>query len=151
MGNWLDDQAQRVVVNVSYSARMPVTTGTWWGCLLGPVLFNIHISDLEQVTKYTLIRFVGDTRLGGPDSALESRPATQRDLGRLDRWAYKSFTKSSKDRCKVLLMERKRSWQGKGVMLLTVLVCSLGKLPCLSWLWMVLIIRDFFVEDIFLW
>lgn len=63
MGNWLDDQAQRVVVNGSCSARVPVTTRTQWGSPMGPVLSNICISDLEQVTKYAVIRFVGDTRL----------------------------------------------------------------------------------------
>lgn len=63
------------MVNGSYSARMPVTSATQRGSAQGHVLFNIFISDLEQVTKYTLIRYVDDTRLGGPDSALEGRPA----------------------------------------------------------------------------
>lgn len=57
---------------------MQHSEGLPWGL----VLFNIFICDLEQVTKYALIRAVDDTRLGGPDSA-QGRFAIQRDLGRL--------------------------------------------------------------------
>ncbi|KAK4825140.1 hypothetical protein QYF61_024120 [Mycteria americana] len=104
---WLDDQAWRGVVNESYSARMLVTSATQ----PGSALFNIFISDLEQVTKYAH-QVVDDTRLGGPDSALEGRPAIQRDLGRLEGWAYRNRTKFSKDKCKVLFVGRKSPWQG---------------------------------------
>lgn len=30
-------------------------------CVLGPFLFNVFVSDLEGVTKGTLIRVAGDT------------------------------------------------------------------------------------------
>lgn len=108
---WLGDQAQRVVVNGLSLASWQSTSATQQGSALGPVLFNV-VGDLEQVTKYTLIRFVDGTRLGGPDSALGGKPPIQRDLGRLEGWAYRNLMKFSEGRCKVLFMGRKNPCQG---------------------------------------
>lgn len=54
------------------------------GSIVEPVLFNVLISDVEEVRGCALIKFAVDTKLGGAANMLKGRATIQRELDRLE-------------------------------------------------------------------
>ncbi|XP_056343063.1 triadin isoform X5 [Oenanthe melanoleuca] len=100
--NWLDDHAQNVEVSGAMSKWKAVPRGVPQGTVLGLVLFNILIGDMDSGFQCTLSEFTHDTQMCEAVNTLEGRNNTQRDLVRFERWAQVILMKFNNAKCEVL-------------------------------------------------
>ncbi|CAM5167759.1 unnamed protein product [Natator depressus] len=102
IGNWLKDRKQRIGVNGQFSEWGEVNSGVPQGFVLGPVLFNIFINDLEKGVNSEVAKFVDDTKLLKIVKSQADCEELQKDLTKMGDWATKWQMKFNVDKCKVM-------------------------------------------------
>ena len=100
---FLTNRTQSVVVNGIQSDPSPVLSGVPQGSVLGPLIFLIHIADIDEDIKNSIVRsFADDTRATKGIRSLNNISALQDDLDRLYHWTTKSNMKLNDDKFEVM-------------------------------------------------
>ena len=84
-----------------------MTSGVPQGSVLGLVLFNIFINDLDEVIESILIKFADDTKFGGLANTPEEGTSIQSDLDKLKEWVIANKMNFNWEKCKVLHLGNK--------------------------------------------
>ncbi|CAM5091047.1 unnamed protein product [Eretmochelys imbricata] len=100
--NWLKDRKQKVEINGQFSEWGEVNCGVPQGSVLGPVLFNIIINDLEKGVNRKVAKLADDTKLLSVVKSKVDCEELQRDFTKLGDWATKWQMKFNVVKCKVM-------------------------------------------------
>ncbi|CAM4587742.1 unnamed protein product [Lepidochelys kempii] len=101
--NWLTGRLQRVLLKGELSGWREVTSRVPQGSVLGPILFNLFITDLGTKSGSVLIiKFADDTKLGGIANLEKDQEIIQEDLDDLVNWSNNNRMKFNCEKYKVM-------------------------------------------------
>ena len=104
--DWLSGRRQRVVVNGKLSDWKAILSSVLQGSVLGGMLFNIYIDDLDDVIRAFIRKFADDTKIARIIETEEDAELLQKDIDAMVEWAKNWAMKFNVAKCKVLHVGR---------------------------------------------
>jgi len=99
---WLANRKQRVCINGTLSTWLLVVSGVPQGSALGPLLFLINISDLDDGIINWILKFSNDTKIFGKVQGSAQQQQLQADLATLLQWSKDWQMLFNVKKCKVM-------------------------------------------------
>ena len=104
--DWLSGRKQRVKVDGEFSSWEDVVSSVLQGSVLGGILFNIFIDDIDDVILEqiltAILKFADDTKVAKVVETEEDAKEMQKIVDELSRWAKRWEMKFNADKCKVM-------------------------------------------------
>ena len=110
--DWLRGRKQRVRVEGEFSDWVDVISSVVQGSVLGGILFDLFIDDIDDETIQAFLRkFADDTKVAKLIESLKDAEEMQRMINRLAEWANRWGMAFNVKKCKVLHFGRKNPKQ----------------------------------------
>ena len=104
--DWLRERRQRVRVDGEYSSYEDVLSSVLQGSVLGGILFNIYVDDIDEAIKDQILtamaKFADDTKVAKVVETEEDEMEMQKIIDELARWAKKWEMSFNAEKCKVM-------------------------------------------------
>ena len=103
LADWLRGRKQRVRVDGAYSGWEEVASGVLQGSVLGGLLFNLFIDDIDETAEDALVlKFADDTKIARIVEGPQDMERMQRTITNLSAWSRKWGMTFNTAKCKVL-------------------------------------------------
>ena len=101
--DWISQRKQRVVVDGKSSDWVAVISSVIQGSVLGGILFDIFIDDIDDaVIEALLKKFADDTKLAKIIASIRDAQQMQENLNRICKWAEEWQMRFNVSKCKVM-------------------------------------------------
>ena len=101
--DWISRRRQRVVVDGNFSEWVEVVSSVIQGSVLGGILFDIYVGDIDEVVIMAMIKkFADDTKLAMVIKNLEDAHRMQANLDSANEWAKLWKMSFNAKKCKVM-------------------------------------------------
>jgi hypothetical protein len=97
--SYLSNRKQRVLFDGEYSDEFDVPSGVVQGSVLGPLFFNIFISDLAHCVSSDLIMYADDSTLYRHIKSFQDEVLLQEDLNNIVLWSVNNGMKLNASKC----------------------------------------------------
>ena len=107
ISSWLKDRSISVCVNNAKSSSRPVLSGVPQGSVLGPLLFNVFINDMNKAIDHSTLKlYADDSLLYKPIVNISDPSDFQSDLDNLVDWAGNSQMQFNIKKCEQMSIKR---------------------------------------------